>query len=182
MGTHDSNEIDDLLDGALKRYGEVEPRIGLEGRVLAMLAGTDRQPHWSKHWIWGLGLAVVGSMAIAVVAVLLMRIPRTHEQPIAVHPSAGVYDETLTQKVSTPTQRKPRARAVRVGRIQPELAKAPRRREFPSPRPLSEQERLLKTYVSNFPQEAALVAREQAEREKQLAAMGWNTTVVPDSN
>ena len=39
---------------------------------------------------------------------------------------------------------------------------------FPSPQPLSEQELALARYVSEFPQEATLVARTQAEFENEI--------------
>jgi hypothetical protein len=48
---------------------------------------------------------------------------------------------------------------------------SPRLDQFPSQRPLSEQEQLLKTYVSRFPKEAALIADEQAQREKEIEAL-----------
>ena len=44
----------------------------------------------------------------------------------------------------------------------------PRLDQFPSPRPLSEQEQMLARYVREFPQEAVLVARAQTERRKEL--------------
>jgi len=39
---------------------------------------------------------------------------------------------------------------------------------FPSPQPLSEQELALARYVSEFPQEATLIARTQAEFENEI--------------
>jgi hypothetical protein len=36
---------------------------------------------------------------------------------------------------------------------------------FPSPRPLSEQERILESYVNQFRQEAVLIARARSELE-----------------
>lgn len=40
--------------------------------------------------------------------------------------------------------------------------------QFPSPQPLTEQERLLARYVQDYPQEAVILAREQAEFEKEI--------------
>ena len=49
-----------------------------------------------------------------------------------------------------------------------DLASEPRLEQFPSPSPLSEEEKLLKEFVRNSPQEAVLVAQAQAERQKEL--------------
>jgi len=177
MAPHDKDQFDDLLDAALKRYGEIEPRAGLEGRVLATLADVNQQPHLWNRWAWGIALAI--SVCMVVVVLALMRAPHAHERPVAVQ-SPAVTNSKVAQDTRMPAPAKRRTTGARRPK-QSELAEA-RPSEFPSPHPLSEQERLLKSYVTTFPQEAALVAHEQAEREKQLAAMGWNTTVVPDSN
>jgi len=39
----------------------------------------------------------------------------------------------------------------------------PKLDQFPSPQPLSDQERILASYVMNYPEQAALVARARAE-------------------
>jgi len=48
------------------------------------------------------------------------------------------------------------------------VAKEPKLEQFPSPRPLTEQERFLKQYVEKFPDEAMLIAKVQTERQKEL--------------
>jgi hypothetical protein len=40
--------------------------------------------------------------------------------------------------------------------------------QFPSARPLSEEEQMLARYVREFPQEAVLVAQDQAKAHKEL--------------
>ena len=52
-----------------------------------------------------------------------------------------------------------------------ELAAAPRLAQFPSPRQLSEQERLLKDFVKNSPEEAVQVAQDQEERQHELETL-----------
>ncbi len=176
MGSHDRDQFDDLFDGALKQYGRVEPRAGLEDRVLARLATVDRQPHRWGHWPWG--FAIAGSVFVVIALVILISTSGSH---VVVHqPDRNVSGSVAHE--GPPIHSDP-VRTVRTRpKRRPELVAAQRPKEFPSPHALSEQERLLKSYVSNFPQEAALVAHEQAEREKELAAMGWDSTVVPDSN
>ena len=179
MESHDRDQLDDLLDGTLKQYGSVEPRVGLEGRVLARLAGVDRQPHLWTLWAWGSALAA--SVCTVLVVLALTRTPHSHQPPAAVQPPPDLNSK-IAHEVQMPADTKRRTTMPRRPRLESELAKARRPSEFPSPHPLSKQERLLKAYVSNFPQQAALIAHEQAEREKELAAMGWENTVIPDSN
>ena len=178
MAPHDKDQYDDVIDGALKQYGEVEPRAGLEGRVLARLAAVNQQSHLWNRWTWGIAVAI--SVCTVVVVLALMRPPHAQERPVAVQ-QPTVMNSKVAQDMRMPAPAKRRTTRARRHK-QAELAEARRPSEFPSPHPLSEQERLLKSYVTTSPQEAALVANEQAERDKELAAMGWNTTVVPDSN
>ncbi len=44
-----ADELDDLLDRALRSYSAGEPLDGLEGRVLARVAGNKRR---AVHWNW----------------------------------------------------------------------------------------------------------------------------------
>jgi hypothetical protein len=180
MGPEDKDQFDDLLDGVLKRYGTVEPRVGLEGRILANLACADRQPRLGSYWVaWGFPIA--GTLGMATVLLFLMRTPHFHQQPVAVHPPSAAT-QTGSQNTATAAH-KPHRSSMRRPTLQPELANVDRRPSvFPSPHPLTEQERLLKAYVNNSPQEAALVAHEQAEREKELEAMGWKSTESTESN
>jgi hypothetical protein len=43
------------------------------------------------------------------------------------------------------------------------VGRTPKLAQFPSPRPLSEQEKILMSYVAQYPQTAALVAQDRAE-------------------
>jgi hypothetical protein len=58
----------------------------------------------------------------------------------------------------------------------------PQLKQFPAARPLSEQEQLLKAYVNHFPNEAAVVAREQEHRKKKIEALYQGVTGEPDSD
>jgi hypothetical protein len=40
--------------------------------------------------------------------------------------------------------------------------------QFPSPRPLTEQEQFLRIYVRNFPQQAAIVAQDQTKTDQEM--------------
>ena len=50
------------------------------------------------------------------------------------------------------------------------MADNPKLDQFPSPQPLSEQEKILESYVANYPEHAALIARARAEELRRDAA------------
>ena len=47
------------------------------------------------------------------------------------------------------------------------MARAPKLEQFPSPQPLSEQEKLLQNYVAENPEQAVLLARARTEALRQ---------------
>ena len=164
MAPRDKDQFDDLLDGALKHYVEVEPRAGLEGRVLARLAAAGRQSRGWTRLAWG--FAVAASVCAAVVIAVFMRSPHS-QQVISVHQVTASSDSAHQNLVPIP--HKPRRTAVPHFTAKSELAKVlPRRSEFPSRRPLSEQETMLVEYVDRYPQDAILVAKEQDEFQKRV--------------
>jgi len=183
MGNRD--QFDDILDNALKCYGDVEPRAGLEGRVLARL--TEGQVHRHTGWVWALGTAAVACLVITSALVanrFWTKAPTARKNPIA----AAVSKSNETASATVPAERQEHSsrrhhRGLQVRTNVPLLAAdTPRLDKFPSPQPLSDQERLLKVYVTNFPQQAALMARQQSAWEKELADKGWKNSLDSDSN
>lgn len=171
MGSQDRDRFDDLLDGALQRYGNVEPRAGLEGRVLASLAAQEATA-MGWHWRW----AFWTSATVTAALVIFLTVDwHTHQKAIA-NPPARVpvviaNEHTTNPQVATEPHQAPVRRPRRV-RQQPYPLNAtktePELDQFPSRQPLTEQEQLLAEYVSQFPNEAKLVAKEQAEIEKEM--------------
>jgi hypothetical protein len=49
----------------------------------------------------------------------------------------------------------------------PATVSTPKLAQFPSPQPLSEQERILASYVAKYPEQAALVAQARAQALQQ---------------
>ena len=64
---NDMRFIDELLDAGLAQHRGVEPRPGLENRVLARLHAEQKVPPWLA-WAWRIGAGVV---AIGVVVGLV---------------------------------------------------------------------------------------------------------------
>ena len=160
-------ELDRILDTALAKYAAVEPRAGLEGRVLEHLRAEALRP--SRHaWLqWGLAGALG---AIAVIAVLAWQSSRVPHPIIANHPPAAIQRQSIQETKPAPhatdevaaakhASRKPAARRVPASTA----AAHPKLDQFPSPQPLSAEEIALVQYVENFPKEARLVAQAQQE-------------------
>lgn len=154
-------QIDDMLDSLLANYSSAEPRPGLETRILAKLRGAEEKEAahgwWSFKWVWA-------GMVAAVIIVAAVLIGRGHR----VAPPTHVVAKT------SPAVRQPEiqshAPAVRneTIRIRPRKPLAPTRPQnatlalserpavFPTPTPLSEQEKLLLSYVAGTPREEVI--------------------------
>ena len=160
----DRDQFDDALDSALKRYSDVEPRAGLEGRVLARLAAQPHRAGYRLRWpvIWA-GVAAV------VMFGMWFALPR-HEKPpmtIAIEVSPPLTSETLQPKVTHKTQKRLGTRR-KLGQHSLNGPHGPRIQQFPSPRPTSPEELMLVEYVQRYPKEALLISQEQNEFEEQV--------------
>lgn len=156
--------LDDQLEAALAKYAAVEPRAGLEERILANLKAQEQSDHRIAWWRWAVSMAT----ALLIMTGLIWRAER-HRPEEAIHLANS---QQTQQQVATNTTAESGNRAVvrktsiRRRRHTPTAALAeaePKLDQFPSPRPLTEQEKLLAEYVSQFHQEAVLVARARAE-------------------
>ena len=167
------DEVDRMLDAALKQYGAVEPRDGLEDRVLAHLRSESLNSPSRTWWYWGIGAAVVAALAMLLAVTWrphpqsrgivaqhsALSTPRKDEQP-ALHQDRGSEQKAA---VRTRHRRLRLASAARAANVFPKLD------QFPSPQPLSEQEKILASYVAIYPKQAALLAKlrtEELERER----------------
>jgi hypothetical protein len=179
MNNEDRNEFADrLIDAALMRYSDAEPRFGLESRILANVRTQRAQARWR----FGIGMAACAAVVILfVIGVAVMRRPQ---------PSKTVAGDVSAAK--TPVREAARAaiaasshkatpglhtrHRTTVARRTPE----PRREQFPSPAPLSEQERLLIQYANATPKEELLtVITMQKAREEELSRRGQETNTAP---
>jgi hypothetical protein len=175
MKDQNQDRLEDWLDKALRQYGNVQPRIGLEGRVAATLEVARRRSATRKRW----GLCVGTAAAVCVISTFIWK-DSNSPQPVGntVHNFSTQLPKDATPKIpgvhktkksgisnaANNTRRNSRNPGIRT-------AASPRLSEFPAVRPLSQQEQLLRAYVNQFPKQAALIALEQAQREKELQAL-----------
>ena len=166
----DKTFIDDLVEQSLDRRREIEPLRGLEERLLARLR-SPRQVWWAG-WAWRLASALA---ALAVIAAVVGHRTR----PPARRPVAQVSTPAplaVPARLPRATPAKPlRAAPRRANHARPASMTAqssePRPNTFPTPTPLTEQERLLLRFVQAAPAQVLLATiREREEREAQ-----WET-------
>ena len=175
-------QIDEMLDSLLANYSSAEPRPGLETRILANLREPEKQSAqgwWNFKWLW----AGMVAAAIIVAAVLISgrrRIePPTHVVVRTTHPvpQPGIQSHAPIALKETVRiyWRKPRATK------QPQdaaLALSQRPAVFPTPTPLSEQEKLLLSYVASTPREEVIA---QSHRdEPPVVGDQDQTEAIPD--
>jgi hypothetical protein len=163
----------------LAEYGKAEPRFGLENRILANLETEKARIAGRRRWWWILGTV----SAAAVVAATVWMGYRPPDQRGAFRPAneaqrvqsapAAMAAEVPSEAgagVSVPTHpiRSRISRAIRSHAVeQVATAITPKLEQFPTPAPLSAQERILARYVSQYPEHAVLMARAQTALERQ---------------
>jgi len=128
----ENDEIEKILDEALTRYSSVEPLAGLDQRILNRVRESGARP---RHILWPWILA--GSSAVVaglLVAAILWTKPVPTPAPVV-----------LAHAV-------PAITFVAPPRPQPDLlAGLPKRREFPTPAPITAEERALLTLAAQAP-------------------------------
>jgi hypothetical protein len=175
----ENEDLDRVLDAALARYAAAEPRAGLEERILANTRAEHARPADRVWWRWPLAAAALALFAVVVgLAWRWGRPPQSlaKHKPTAVEAAQGTGTQVakhgtnpaLPIPVRRTTQRRPQPA--------PALAANPKLDQFPSPQPLSEEEKILASYVDQYPERAALLAeartevlRRDAEERRQLA-------------
>jgi hypothetical protein len=171
------DRLDRDLDAALAKYAAVGPRPSLEERVLANLKAERAKVLSHAWWRWSVAFA----MTAVVVAALVVGWKSETSRPVVVNhptPSAPSQNESRTNvaanrgaKQVRPQGRVPK-RATPIHSSQPALVATanPKLDQFPSPQPLTEQEKILASYVAQFHAQAVLIARvANAELQKDRA-------------
>jgi hypothetical protein len=177
-------QMDEVLDSLLANYSSAEPRPGLETRILANLRDAPgrealRGP-WNFRWLWA-GTAVVAAIVVALVligrggyapqppnAVVQARQPVSSQPEIqSVGPETANTIPASHRKKLAPTHHQ-----------DVNLALSQRPSVFPTPTPLSEQERLLLSYYSRTPREE-MIAQSHPD-EPPVVGDQDQTEAIPD--
>jgi hypothetical protein len=162
--TNDALERD--FDAALAKYANVEPRFGLEERLLANLRAERERAAVRVWWRWP---AAAAATVVVLILALFLSWRTGHPQSgktSAHNPSEGAKERPIAKVAQKPHFASEGASARSANRPRHPAAVAtsePRLEQFPSPRPLSEQEEILARYVATYPEHATLVAAARTE-------------------
>jgi hypothetical protein len=161
------------LDDALAKYSRVDPRAGLEDRILASLRARREKEATAWAWRRWTAAATLTLTVALIVAVPLLRRPGRTTPGSEAHPSATTRSNGQAEKQAATSDVSPLHRSTgRTSARRPVthsivslavVSAVPRLEQFPSPQPLTEQERILASYVAKYPEQAALIARARAE-------------------
>jgi xanthosine utilization system XapX-like protein len=170
MKAHDRDHLDDWLDNALRQYGNAEPRIGLESRILANMEAAGKRALLGCSYGWLLAATSAAALLIGIWFGIWHR-PQSAPKAQPILKIAGDVGKQIGSKIipAARGRHKGMQRRRQVNEASTvELAGAPKLEQFPSPRPLSQQEILLARYVQHFPTEAVLIAQRQGEFQQEI--------------
>ncbi|HET7840630.1 MAG TPA: hypothetical protein VFM21_03450 [Terriglobia bacterium] len=161
MNRENDKFVDQLLDASIGHCAGAEPRAGLEGRILAVIAARQRSAN-RNNWAWGLAAAALAAVAIVIAARYARRASLPTPQPASV---AVARPQSAAPPVAIAPERIP-VKTVRASRFT-----AQRPQQFPTPAPLSEQEKLLLLYVKQTPKSALAASPEDAGKDMEISAL-----------
>jgi hypothetical protein len=176
----DKDRMDELLNEALKSYSVVEPRRGLETRVLARLQAEEAKSP-NRNWWCFVAAATAAVATLGIAGFLMVRPART---PVVSTPAEAMKHSSATkstkpeeshetQKMKPATVSRPNAdgssrhrKVEETHEAEQQEATLPKLDQFPSPRPLSAEELRLAAYIAEHRDHALLVARAQTALSK----------------
>jgi hypothetical protein len=167
MFHENDHKLDEMLDAMLSSYSSADPGPGLETRILADVKeqAAKSTARWEFRWTWA--FAALATAAL-VIAVYVSRI-QTHrvESQVATRPQhqqmsmPGLAEKSSPPPkvtASHPSTRRHGTQTARLTRPSANQVIAIKQDVFPSPSPLSEQERLLFRYLAHTPR-AEIIAQ-----------------------
>lgn len=166
MEANDKNQLDKWLDSALKQYGNVEPRAGLERRVIEHLESRNHSVVWRRK--------VLAFVSVAAACVILIAVwhGETHRGTgtnVAKVSPPGINSTTVRPTTtSLPPGKEKALSAIRRRTRRTGDFSSARAQKFPSPSPLTDRELALAAYAKSFPNEAERIAQEQETFEQEM--------------
>ena len=162
------NDLGTMLDAALAKYAAIEPWVGLEERILACLRAERSRVVDRAWWQWAVAATTVAVVVAFALAWRLERQPQLTHHPVVTTqspPAPQMSNHSGAEPLSH--RRNPSAHGTNAPKSSLQIVMtanpSPKLDQFPSPEPLSEQEKILASYVAEYPERAVLVARAQAE-------------------
>jgi len=153
---NNDEHLDNLLDEALSEYRHAEPLAGIESRILARIAEreTRRNPFALR---WAIAFACAAAVALAIWLGIGRRTPHTAApsesavtKPVEKAPGPTQAPEVVASASGTVEVRKAASRSV--PQLPPtETALQMKPAVFPSPAPLTADERAFMAALNQFP-------------------------------
>jgi hypothetical protein len=157
------DSLDRELDAALAKYAVAEPRTGLEERILANLETERDHAHDRAWWHWGAAALAIAAVVLVIIGLSwtgIRRVPTNAAGPLPAKPRVHL----APPQIASTQPHAPHSRARQIAPpSHPSAIAMPKLDQFPSPRPLSDQERILANYVEAYPDRAVLLARARTE-------------------
>lgn len=165
MDDKDKKFVDALLQASLRNYAAEAPRPGLEGRILAGVRA--RQHPARRRAVWSWAAAIAG--ATAIVALAVVHAGRRQSSPLPLRTGSGAHVSAPVPAMAAPQVQVAASRPA--PHIVPRRATRPwtdpRPQQFPTPRPLSEQEKLLVVYAQSLEGSSAAPAADSNQDAEQ---------------
>ncbi|HEY1659859.1 MAG TPA: hypothetical protein VGG14_16020 [Candidatus Sulfotelmatobacter sp.] len=155
-----SDAFDRELDAELASCVNVNPRTGLEDRIMARMAAERKRVDVGMLWRW----TAVAFAALSVMLVIAIYLKSSN--PLRNEIAGPVRQQLGVPQILSPSPDVSRVRAASSAKPSPHrhiVASLPKLEQFPSPQPLSEQEKVLADYVARFRNEAVLIAQVNTE-------------------
>jgi len=142
----DMDELERVLQDGISRYADGEPLAGLEQRIISRVRMTESSRRSIAEW-WA--VLAVGVAALVVGAFVYLGIEHTESRPLSI---------AAVRKAAIPGLTPRRTAAIRVFKPRGHShrrAALPKQPEFPTPSPLTSEERLLVAMVKQDPERTA---------------------------
>lgn len=172
----DSNDLDGLIDDALRTYSSAEPLDGLEERIVRRVAAAPSAP--PRRWLMPFSIAAA-ALAVFMVSGILLRSWREPLVQTSEVSARRLTGHTFAPQKPASAQRTPRlpsqhSRNPESGGVENRRATAGRRlrnrlpqmERFPSPSPITAGERALAVWAATAPLE---VRDAMADLQKQTS-------------
>ena len=146
------DELDRMIDGALASYSDAEPLAGIEQRLVNRVHAVRNRRRWLA---WGVGAAVTASVVVGMSWSGHKTI--REKTPVAVARVRRQASPPKTAVISAPRARVRVKRAARPRAL-------PKLEQFPTPTPLTAEERALVAFVRGNEEEARQVLAANEDR------------------
>lgn len=169
------DELDQILDEAVKSYAAIEPPPELPARILrqAQPISAPQRNHW--RLALAIALPLAAALALAFVFAGRMNFPKPPTPVASQPPTPSVVIPKPPQPQETlATTRKPAVPVL--ARYHAHQARPARSWARPLPAPYSKEELALLTFVQQHPKEAAEIAEAQ---KQQVAAARQPIPIAP---